>query len=191
METWLRTFLAPASGSGATGVGKQYWQTTGEKEHELEKAAFEAGEAIRNLAKPQRILKQSCAQSERTVQYLIGNSNEKIRRVLATAAAPDATTETAVTALLELQGVDLPVASAILAAIYPERYTVLDTSPGSAGTCPSRRALLREYLAFCKRLAESNIVSPARANCGAHAIARHRSCAIGVDAQSGMIGEPG
>ena len=29
-------------------LAEQYWQTTGEKEHALEKAAFEAGEAIRN-----------------------------------------------------------------------------------------------------------------------------------------------
>ena len=101
-------------------LAEQYWQTTGEKEHELEKAAFEAGEAIRNgettLANLEAIVRWK---SERAVQYLIGNSNEKIRRVLATAASPEATTETAVKALIELHGVDLPVASAILAAIYP------------------------------------------------------------------------
>src|SRR5580700_1035353 len=143
-------------------LAEQYWQTTGEKEHELEKAAFEAGEAIRTgettLANLEAIVRWK---SERTVQYLIGNSNEKIRRVLATAAAPDATTETAVTALLELQGVDLPVASAILAAIYPERYTVLDYRNLEAlGHARHDVRFYEEYLAFCKRLAESNIVSP-------------------------------
>jgi hypothetical protein len=143
-------------------LAEQYWQTTGEKEHELEKAAFEAGEAIRNgettLANLEAIVRWK---SERSVQYLIGNSNEKIRRVLATAAAPDATTETAVTALLELQGVDLPVASAILAAIYPERYTVLDYRNLEAlGHARHDVHFYEEYLAFCKRLAESNIVSP-------------------------------
>src|SRR5580704_16403780 len=143
-------------------LAEQYWQTSGEKEHELEKAAFEAGEAIRNgdytLTNLEAIVRWK---SERAVQYLIGNSNEKIRRVLASAAAPDATTETAVMALIELHGVDLPVASAILAAIYPERYTVLDYRALEAlGHARHDVHFYEEYLAYCKRLAESNIVSP-------------------------------
>ena len=155
-------------------LAEQYWQTTGEKEHELEKAAFEAGEAIRNgettLANLEAIVRWK---SERTVQYLIGNSNEKIRRVLATAAAPDATTETAVKALLELHGVDLPVASAILAAIYPERYTVLDyRDAGSAGACPSRRALLRGVSGLLQAPGRKQHREPAERTARAHAIAR-------------------
>jgi hypothetical protein len=143
-------------------LAEQYWETTGEKEHELEKAAFEAGEAIRNgdftLGNLEAIVRWK---SERAVQYLIGNSNEKIRRMLAAATAPDATTETAVKALLELHGVDLPVASAILAAIYPERYTVLDYRTLEAlGHARHDVRFYEEYLAYCKRLAESNIVSP-------------------------------
>jgi hypothetical protein len=143
-------------------LAEQYWQTTGEKEHELEKAAFEAGEGIRNgdytLANLEAIVRWK---SERAVQYLIGNSNEKIRRALAVAATPDSTTETAVKALLDLHGVDLPVASAILAAIFPERYTVLDYRALEAlGHARHDVRFYEEYLAFCKRLAESNIVSP-------------------------------
>jgi hypothetical protein len=143
-------------------LAEQYWQRTGEKEQELEKAAFEAGEAIRNgdftLANLEAIVRWK---SERVVHYLIGNSNEKIRRVLAVAAAADASTETAVTALLELQGVDIPVASAILAAIYPERYTVLDFRALEAlGHARHDVHFYEEYLDFCKRLADSNIVKP-------------------------------
>jgi hypothetical protein len=143
-------------------LAEQYWQKTGEKEQELEKAAFEAGEAIRNgdftLANLEAIVRWK---SERVVHYLIGNSNEKIRRVLAVAAAADASTETAVTALLELQGVDIPVASAILAAIYPERYTVLDFRALEAlGHARHDVHFYEEYLDFCKRLADSNIVKP-------------------------------
>jgi hypothetical protein len=143
-------------------LAEQYWQRTGEKEQELEKAAFEAGEAIRNgdytLANLEAIVRWK---SERVVHYLIGNSNEKIRRVLAVAAASDASTETAVTALLELQGVDIPVASAILAAIYPERYTVLDFRALEAlGHARHDVHFYEEYLDFCKRLADSNIVKP-------------------------------
>ena len=143
-------------------LAEEYWRTIGEKEHELEKAAFEAGEAIRNgdytLANLEAIVRWK---SERLVQYLIGNSNEKIRRALAVASSPDATTETAVKALTELHGVDLPVATAILAAIYPERYTVLDYRALEAlGHARHDVRFYEEYLDFCKRLAESNIVSP-------------------------------
>jgi hypothetical protein len=143
-------------------LAEQYWQKAGEKEHELETAAFEAGEAIRNgdysLANLEAIVRWK---SERLVHYLIGNSNEKIRRVLAVAASPESTTESAVKALLELHGVDITVASAILAAIYPERYTVLDFRALEAlGHAPHDVHFYEEYLAFCKRLAESNIVRP-------------------------------
>ncbi len=143
-------------------LAEEYWKTTGEKEHELEQAAFEAGEAIRNgdytLANLEAIVRWK---SERLVQYLIGNSNEKIRRALAVAASPNATTETAVKALTELHGVDLPAATVILAAIYPEHYTVLDYRALEAlGHARHDVHFYEEYLAFCNRLAESNIVSP-------------------------------
>ena len=143
-------------------LAEEYWQKTGEKEQELEKAAFEAGEAIRNgdytLTNIEAIVRWK---SERVVHYLIGNSNEKIRRVLAVAASPESSTEAAVKALLDLNGVDIPVASAILAAIFPERYTVLDFRALEAlGHAPHDVHFYQEYLAFCKRLAESNIVTP-------------------------------
>jgi len=143
-------------------LAEQYWQTAGEKEHELEKAAFEAGEAIRNgdfsLANLEAIVRWK---SERAVQVLICNSNEKIRQVLAVAAAPESSTEAAVKALLELHGVDIAVASAVLAAIFPERYTVLDYRTLEAlGHARHDVRFYEEYLAFCKRLAESNIVRP-------------------------------
>ena len=143
-------------------LAEQYWEKAGEKEQSLEKAAFEAGEAIRNgdfsLGNLEAIVRWK---SERVVHYLIANSNEKIRRVLAAVTAPEATTEAAVKALLDLQGVDIPVASAILAAIYPERYTVLDFRALEAlGHARHDVRFYEEYLDFCKRLAESNIVKP-------------------------------
>ena len=77
-------------------LAEQYWQKAGEREHELESAAFEAGEAIRNgdysLANLEAIVRWK---SERAVHYLIGNSNEKIRRVLSVAASPESNTEAA------------------------------------------------------------------------------------------------
>jgi hypothetical protein len=143
-------------------LAEQYWQTSGEKEHELEKAAFEAGDAIRNgdysLANLEAIVRWK---SERAVQVLIGNSNEKIRRALALAASPESTTEIAVNALTELHGIDIVLASAVLAAIFPERYTVLDFRTLEAlGHARHDIRFYEEYLAFCKRLAESNIVTP-------------------------------
>ena len=139
-----------------------YWQETGERERLLEIAAFEAGEAIRNgdysLASLEAIVRWK---SERVVHYLIGNSNEKIRRALAVAASPHASTEEAVKALLELHGVDIPVASAVLAAIYPERYTVMDYRALEAlGHARHDVRFYEEYLAFCKHLADSDIVKP-------------------------------
>jgi len=143
-------------------LAEQYWKKAGEKEQELEKAAFEAGESIRNgdytLANVEAIVRWK---SERAVQYLIANSKEKIRRVLTVAADPEASTEKAMKALQELHGVDIPVASAILAAIYPERYTVLDFRALEAlGHARHDLHFYEEYLAFCKRLADSNIVKP-------------------------------
>ena len=145
-------------------LAEQYWQTAGEKEHELEKAAFEAGEAIRNgdysLANLEAIVRWK---SERAVQVLIGNSNDKIRRALAVATTPEASTEAAVKALLDLHGIDIALASAVLAAIFPERYTVLDYRTLEAlGHARHDVRFYEEYLAFCKRLAESNIVRPQR-----------------------------
>ncbi len=143
-------------------LAERYWQEAGEKEHELETAAFEAGAAIRNgdftLANLEAIVRWK---SERVVHYLIANSNEKIKQVLAAATAPGASTETAVKALLELHGVDIPVASAILAAIFPERYAVLDFRALEAlGHARHDVRFYEEYLDFCRRLAESNIVKP-------------------------------
>jgi len=143
-------------------LAEEYWQKAGEKEHQLEQAAFEAGEAIRKgettLANLEAIVRWK---SERAVHYLIGNSNEKIRRALSIAVSPESSTDAAVKALLELHGVDLPVASAILAAIFPERYAVLDYRCLEAlGHARHDVHFYEEYLAFCKRLAESNIVKP-------------------------------
>jgi len=153
--------LQPAE-SDLQHLAEEYWQKAGEKDQDLEKAAFEAGESIRNgdysLANLEAIVRWK---SERVVHYLIANSTEKIKRALAVAASPDSTTEAAVKALLELHGVDIPVASAILAAIFPERYTVLDFhSLEALGHARHDVHFYEEYLDFCRRLAESNIVQP-------------------------------
>lgn len=143
-------------------LADEYWQQSGARERELEKAAFEAGEAIRNgeytLANLEAIVRWK---SECAVQYLIANSNQHIRKVLAVAAAPETPTCDAVKSLLELQGIDISLASAVLAAIYPERYSILDFRALEAlGHARLDVRFYEEYLSFCKRLAESNIVKP-------------------------------
>lgn len=143
-------------------LAEQYWQEAGERERQLEKAAFEAGEAIRGgdytLPNLETIVRWK---SERVVHYLIGNSNENIKTALAVAASPEASTEEAVNALIGLRGVNISIASAILAAIYPERYAVLDYRALEAlGHARHDVGFYAEYNAHCRRLAECGMVKP-------------------------------
>jgi hypothetical protein len=66
-----------------------------------------------------------------------------------------------VDALTSLRGIDLGIASAILAAIAPERYSVLDYRALEAlGHARHNVEFYAEYVAFCRRLADSGIVAP-------------------------------
>ncbi len=143
-------------------LAEQYWQKIGEKEQQLEQAAYEAGESIRNgdysLANLETIVRWK---SERVVHYLIANSEAQIRKVLAIAASPETSTRDAINALTSLRGIDLPIASAILATIEPERYTVLDFRALEAlGHARHNVEFYAEYVAFCKHLADCGIVQP-------------------------------
>jgi hypothetical protein len=143
-------------------LADQCWQKAGDREHQLEQAAYEAGAAIRDgeysLANLEAIVRWK---SERIVHYLIGNSEAKIRSVLAVAASPDSSTRKAVEALMELRGVDLSIASAILAAILPDRYNVLDFRTLEAlGHARHDVAFYADYVAFCRRLADQAQLKP-------------------------------
>lgn len=143
-------------------LAEQYWQKIGEKEQQLEQAAFEAGESIRNgdysLANLETIVRWK---SERVVHYLIANSEAQIRKILAIAASPETSTSDAINALTSLRGIDLPIASAILTAIEPERYTVLDFRALEAlGHARHNVEFYVEYVAFCKHLAECRVIQP-------------------------------
>jgi hypothetical protein len=71
--------LQPAE-SDLQQLAEQYWEKTGERERELEKAAFEAGEAIRggdySLANLEAIVRWK---SERVVHYLIETAMRRSR----------------------------------------------------------------------------------------------------------------
>jgi hypothetical protein len=143
-------------------LADQYWQEAGEREHELQAAAYEAGESIRNgeftLANIEAIARWK---SERVVHYLIANSNESIRAALATVVAPGASTETAMQALTGLRGVDISIASAILATIFPDRFAVLDFRALEAlGHARHDVGFYAEYNKFIHRLADCSIVKP-------------------------------
>ena len=64
--------------------------------------------------------------------------------------------------LIGLRGVDVAVASAVLSAIYPERFTIIDfralASLGVKRPSPSIDFYL-EYLAHCRDLATANGVN--------------------------------
>jgi hypothetical protein len=143
-------------------LAEQGWRAAGDREHQLEAAAFEAGASIRNgeytLANIESIVRWK---SDRAAQYLIGNSQAKIREALEIAASSESSARKALEALLELRGVDLPIASAILAAIAPERYNVLDYRTLEAlGHQRHDVEFYAEYVAFCRRLAERGLVKP-------------------------------
>ncbi|MGA8043530.1 MAG: hypothetical protein WCA37_12065 [Terracidiphilus sp.] len=153
--------LQPGAGE-LQGLAEQYWAKAGEKEKELEEAAYEAGASIRNgeytLANLEAIARWK---SERVVHYLIANSGEKIRQALKIAASPGASVQEAVGALTGLRGVDLPIASAILAAIFPEKYAVLDFRTLEAlGHARHDVGFYADYVAFCGRLAAGGMVQP-------------------------------
>jgi len=143
-------------------LAQQCWEESGNRERMLEAEAFEAGAAIRkgdySLANLETIVRWK---SELLVQYLIGNSSISIRRALEVAASAESSTAEALTALLGLRGVDIPMASAIMAAIFPERYIELDLRAlEGLGMVRQDVRFYEEYLEFCRRLVERGIVKP-------------------------------
>ena len=143
-------------------LADDYWQQSCNRERQLEIEAFEAGRAIRNgeytLTNLEAIVRWK---SERLVHYLIGNGSQRIRRALEVAAAPDAGTWEAMMALLELRGVDVPMASAILACIFPDRFIELDYQDLEAlGQARQDVRFYEEYLDYCRELVERGVVHP-------------------------------
>ncbi|MGA9587539.1 MAG: hypothetical protein WBQ95_19570 [Terracidiphilus sp.] len=143
-------------------LAEQCWQEAPNRERHLEEEAFEAGDAIRHgdysLANLEAIVRWK---SERLVQYVIANSNTSIRRALEVAAAPESSTAEALSALLALRGVEISLATSILAAIYPERYIELDMADLEAlGQARQDVRFYEEYLTFCQRLVDRGIVKP-------------------------------
>jgi hypothetical protein len=128
-----------------------------------EQAAFAAGARIRNGACTRENLAPilTWKVSDRGRSRPQRNSDEEVADALRTALLA-ATPRVAVSVLTGLSGVAVPVASAILAAIRPEHYTVIDPrglkalgcGPLAIGAKPSLPLdLYLHYLAFCRDLA--------------------------------------
>jgi hypothetical protein len=143
-------------------LAEQCWEEAPGRERRLEEEAFEAGEAIRNgdysLGNLEAIVRWK---SERLVQYVISNSTTSIRRALEVAAAPESTTAEALSGLLALKGIEISVATSILAAIHPDKYIELDMGDLEAlGQARQDVRFYEEYLTFCRRLVERGFVKP-------------------------------
>jgi hypothetical protein len=92
---------------------------------------------------------------------LEGNTDSEIADALKLAVSAE-TERSAVAVLRGLQGVDVPVASAILTAIDPKRYTVIDfralEALGTKRASPSVDFYVA-YLNACRQLAKTHQVS--------------------------------
>jgi hypothetical protein len=98
----------------------------------------------------------------RGISRLEKNTDEEIADVLALAAKAK-TERSAVAVLCGLTGIDIPVASAVLTAMNPERYTVVDfRALESLGVTPRPVLTVGYYLAYldkCRELAKQHRVS--------------------------------
>ena len=128
-----------------------------------EKKAFEAGRQIAAGAYRRQHLEAifSWKTKGRGISRLSRNSDDEIADALRVAVA--ARTERSATAvLMGLNGVRVPVASAVLTMINPERYTIIDNRALAAlgvGAAASDVNLYLAYLFFCRRLAADHGVS--------------------------------
>lgn len=103
-----------------------------------------------------------CWKSERRAGLLDDNTIAIIADALRLASDARTTEPSAIAALVRLDGVGVPVASAILTAINPERYTIIDfrvlISLGSNKKPPYSIDFYLAYLTRCRELArELNI----------------------------------
>jgi hypothetical protein len=137
-------------------LAEQYWiqNSSGERE------AFEAGTAILNGDRSIDSLATIVRwKSPRVVHHLKENPPEVIGAAL-DVAVHNSNLRDALSALQGLKGVGLPMASAILTAIYPDRYTVIDFRALEALDYAIRgNDFYIAYLEFCRSLARSGVIA--------------------------------
>jgi hypothetical protein len=157
----LPEFRLQPSEEELSQFAEDYWETSSDKDKKEESEAFEAGRAILfGDRSPEALRKIVYWKSPRVVHYLETNSPEKIKSALDVAVA-HVDTRDALKALQELRGVAIPVASAILTTIHPDRYTIIDFSALEAlGYFQQDEQFYIAYLEFCRTLSVRAKVSP-------------------------------
>jgi hypothetical protein len=134
-------------------LANDYWETSSEKDKREEEEAFDAGRAIRDGDRSLETLKKIVHwKSPRVVHHLETNDPRKIETALEVAANHTDALK-ALKELQELKGVAIPVASAILTTIHPERYTIIDFRALEAlGHFGHDEEFYIAYLKFCREL---------------------------------------
>jgi len=132
-------------------------------EYTLEDAAFNSGERIRSgsCSRENLMVIFRWKTGGRGVSRLGKNSDVEIEDALRLAVKAQ-TERAAISVLTGLYGVDIPVASAVLTAIDPEKYTILDFRALEALGNPTSNRSVGFYLVYlkaCRRLAASHGVT--------------------------------
>lgn len=124
---------------------------------EQDDEAFEAGASIAAGNYSRENLKAIVRwKSPRRIALIDENTDAAVRRALQVASDASTTERSAVESLDDLRGVGVPVASAILTTIHPERYTVIDfRALESLGVSrwPGSVDYYLAYLSTCRELA--------------------------------------
>jgi len=139
--------------STLNALAEDYWKTSSDKDKLEEQEAFDAGRAIRDGNRSLETLKKIVHwKSPRVVHHLETNNSRKIEAVLDVAVNHTDALK-ALKELQKLKGVGIPVASAILTTIHPDRYTIIDFRALEAlGYFEHDEEFYIEYLNFCKKL---------------------------------------
>ncbi len=123
------------------------------KDKDKEEKAIEAGKTIRKGEGNRRTLEVIFDwKSHRPKRWLAENEDDEIEAAL-NLARSDADLGEKIAALVKIKGVGVPMASAILTAMYPDRYTVIDVRALDTLGFRDRSNLERlypEYLAYCR-----------------------------------------
>lgn len=139
-----------------------YWEQAFERERQLEREAFEAGAAIRGGEHTQANLEAIVRwKAERALSYLTGNSHQKIRETLAVVADPATPLRTSIETLTKLRGIDITIATAILSAIHPDLYAVLDFRALEAlGHARHNIDFYQQYIEYLRMIAKNLEIKP-------------------------------
>ena len=150
-----------------SALEKQYLETRkgAEKDARMERAGKEILAGAKTRKNLEIIFRWKAA---RAVHHLSKNKTKDIRRCL-TEAVNAKDDRSAIVALVRdssletgLHGIQVPVASAILTAIFPNRFTVIDYKALASLGCPQDFpgvGFYLEYLRTCRRIKDENRVS--------------------------------